>query len=120
MVGATAEDQDKGEQDYTDNGNDLERGQPEFKLAEEPDTEVVDADDGDEEDGNKDTRVDSVTIDPILNDEGSSCQLIGGDDDVFEPVSSRVSWLWLGTWSRMCTYVQPRAKPRDGSQKREA
>jgi hypothetical protein len=45
---------------------------------------------GEERDAyDEDTGVHDVTIDPILNDESSGGQLIGRDDDVFEPVSRK-------------------------------
>lgn len=46
VVTTAAAGDDEGEEDKTDYNNDLERGQPEFKLAEEFDaSKVVDADD---------------------------------------------------------------------------
>jgi hypothetical protein len=89
MVRATAESQNEREQNYTDDGDDFEGGKPEFEFTKEFDTEVVDNADDDKEYSDKDTRIDCISIDPILNDEGSSGKLVGRDDDVFEPIPER-------------------------------
>ncbi|KAI6764611.1 hypothetical protein HG531_012498 [Fusarium graminearum] len=47
---------------------------PEFEFTKESDTEVVDNADDDKEYGDKDTRIDCISIDPVLNDEGSSAE----------------------------------------------
>lgn len=51
-IGTTTAGDDEREEDDADNDDDLDRGQPELELAEELDaTEVVDAEDDDDEDG---------------------------------------------------------------------
>lgn len=95
MIRATAEGKNQGKDDYADDGDDLERRQPEFELAKELDTKVVDADDDDEEDGDKDTRIDVFSIDPVLNGEGSGSQLVGSDNDVLEPVTGILLALFM-------------------------
>lgn len=90
MVRSSTESQDQGEEHDADNGDDLERGEPEFEFTKERNTEVVDDQDGDEEDGDEDSGIDFFAIDPELNDESSSRQLVGGDDDVLDPVAKKV------------------------------
>lgn len=118
MVGPTTEGKDERENDDTDDDNDLDGGQPELEFPKETNAKVVDTNDADEEDGDPNTRIDAITRQPILDDQGSGGQLIGRDDDVFEPVSVTVRYVSRGRW--WATYVQPRAKPREGSQKRAA
>ncbi|GKT46287.1 uncharacterized protein ColSpa_06468 [Colletotrichum spaethianum] len=71
VVGTTAKGQDEREEDDANDGDDLEAGKPELKLAEELDAKVVDCDDDDKEDGDEDTRVHSFAVYPELDDEGS-------------------------------------------------
>ena len=67
-IGAAAGSNDDAEQDDAENNDDLGRGQPELKLAKELDTtEVVDAEDGNEKDGDEDARIDPVGVNPFLN-----------------------------------------------------
>lgn len=63
--------------------DDFDRAEPELELTEELDTEVVDAADDEQEDGNPDTWIDLICSFPFLNNERSSCQLIWRGDDVF-------------------------------------
>ena len=86
VIGSSAEHEHETQDDNADDDDDFERGQPEFEFAKEADAEVIDEDDGDPEDGDEDARVDTVAVDPVLDDEGSSRELVGRDDDVFEPV----------------------------------
>lgn len=109
MVGATTQGKDEGQEDNTDDGDDLETGQPEFEFAEETDAEVVDAADDDQQDGDEDTRVDNIAIDPVLDNQGCRSQLVRGDDDVLEPipavpresVASQSQGIKLGTTQRL-------------------
>lgn len=82
---ATGGDADH-ENEQSNDDDDLRRREVELKLAEELDTKVVDANDNDEEYGNPDTRVDSIGRKPILNDQSGCSQLVGRNNDVFEPV----------------------------------
>lgn len=85
---AAAAGDDEGEEDDADNDNDFEGGEPEFKFAKEADaTKVVDAEDGDEEDGNKDAWVELFTGDPVLNDQGGGGKLVGCNNKIFEEVA---------------------------------
>ena len=86
-LGATSGGDDDAEEDDADNDKDLDGGEPELKLAKELDAaKVVDAEDSHEEDGNEDTRVDLFGSDPFLDNEGGGGELVGGDNDVLEPV----------------------------------
>lgn len=68
MVGTATKGQDQREEDDSNDGDDLERREPELEFTEKSDAEVVDDDDDDEEDGDKDTWIDSISIDPVLDD----------------------------------------------------
>lgn len=64
VVGATAARQNKREDDDADDNNDFEAGQPKFKFAEPFDAHEIDQDNSDQDDGNPDTRIDSLTGEP--------------------------------------------------------
>lgn len=86
MGGPTAECQDEGQEDQSDNNDDLQAAEPEFEFTEEFDAEVVDADDHNEEDSDEYTRVHFVRCYPILDDQRGSRELIGSNNNVLEPV----------------------------------
>lgn len=87
-IGATTAGNDQGEKNYANNDNDLDRGQPKLKLAKELDaTKIVDAEDDDDEDGDEHTRIDLLTGNPVLDDKSGGGELVGSDDDIFEPVT---------------------------------
>lgn len=117
-IRSTAEGDDQGEEDNTDDGDDLERREPELELTKESNTKVVDDADDDEEDGDEYTRINRLSRYPVLDDESSSRQLVGRDDDVFEPVS--ITCQQISIVNCLNTHVQPSAKPSEGSQNREA
>ena len=52
---------------------------------------VVDAEDGNEENGNKDAWVERFAGNPVLNDQGGGGKLVGRNDEVFEEVAMAVS-----------------------------
>ncbi|GKT67100.1 hypothetical protein ColTof4_12728 [Colletotrichum tofieldiae] len=89
VVRTAAKSQDEREEDDANDGDDLETGKPELEFAEELDTEVVDCNNDDQEDGDEDTRVHGFAIHPELNDEGGGCKLVGRDDDILEPITAR-------------------------------
>ena len=87
-IGTTATGNDETEKNDAEDNDDLERGEPELELAEELDAaKVVDADDGDEEDCDKDTGVDLIAVDPELDGQSSGGELVWRDDDVLEPIT---------------------------------
>ena len=91
MVGASSKGKDEREEHDANDGDDFERREPEFEFTEELDTKVIDGQDDDEEDGNEYTRIHFLSIDPVLNDKSGSCQLIGSDDNVLDPIATIVS-----------------------------
>lgn len=84
---ATTDSENEREQNDTDDDYHLDRTEPELKLTEELDSEVIDRADQDEEDQNPDSRVDSFRVNPFLNDQGGGSQLVGRRDNVLAPVS---------------------------------
>ncbi len=86
MVRPSSQHQHERENDQAADGQHFDRAQPKFQLSEKPDAEVINRDDGDEEDGDEHPRVDVFSVDPILDDQGPGRELIGGDDDILEPV----------------------------------
>lgn len=80
----TSEIDDETEEDEARQGNDLDERQPEFDLAKPLDTETIDGDDESDENGNPGGTVDTLV--PVSDDEGSSNDLIGTDDEVFAKV----------------------------------
>lgn len=86
MGGATAECEDEGQEDQSDNNDDLQAAEPEFEFTEEFDAEVVDANNHDEEDSDEYTRIHFLRWHPILDDQCGSRELIGGNNNVLEPV----------------------------------
>lgn len=87
MIGATTKGNDESKQNKTQNGDDLDRRQPELEFAKELDTDEVNQENDDEDDGNPNTRVDFLTRNPELNDKGTSGELVRSDDNVLEEVS---------------------------------
>jgi hypothetical protein len=49
--------------------------------------DIIESHDDRNEEGDPYSRVNPISIHPQLHHEGSSCQLIWGDDSIFEPVS---------------------------------
>lgn len=95
-IWTTTAGDDEREQDDADDDDDFEGGEPELEFAEEFNaTEIVDADDCDEEDCDEDAWVYDVAVDPELDCEGGGCELVGGYDDVFEPVPSHSVSMWF-------------------------
>lgn len=88
LVWTTSACENQGDHDQSENDENLERGQPEFKLAEELDTEVVDEDDGNQSNSNPDTRVDLVGWDPVSNNHGESSQVVGRNNNVLNKIST--------------------------------
>lgn len=87
-VGATTTSDDEGEENDADNDHDLDGRQPELELSEKLDTtEVIDAEDDDNEDGNEDTWIEFLSRYPFLDNEGGCGKLVGSNDDVLAPVS---------------------------------
>lgn len=89
LVRSTTAGNDQTEENDANDDNDLERRQPEFKLAKELDaTKVVDANNGNEENGNKNSRIHFFRLDPELNHQSCGRQLVRGNDEVFEEVAA--------------------------------
>lgn len=65
-------------------------GKPKLKLSENLDAKVVDDQDGNEKDCDPDTGVNLLSRNPVLDNERSSRQLIGSNNDVSSPISK--SW----------------------------
>lgn len=63
-----------------------------------PDTEVVDRDNCDPEDGDEHPGIDLIAVDPVLYDERAGRQLIWRDNDVFEPVGVTRPQTLDSTW----------------------
>lgn len=83
-VRATAAGEDETEQDETEDDGDFDAGKPEFEFPKEFDAKVVDQHDQDEENGNKNTRVDLLRLHPVLDDECRCRQIVRGDDNVLK------------------------------------
>lgn len=96
MVGASTESEDESQNNDTTDSDDFETGEPELEFSEELDTEIVDNNDDDQDDGNPYTGIDSFTVDPVLHNQSKSCQLVGRDDDVFEPITKSCRLLSVG------------------------
>jgi hypothetical protein len=86
MIRTSTKSKDKRQQNESANDHDLDRREPEFEFTKVFDSNVVDQDDNDQEDGNKYARVDSTRRHPVLNDKRGRGQLIRSNNDVFEPV----------------------------------
>ena len=99
MVRSTAEDQDNRKDKKTNDGQNFDRGQPEFDFTEESDPQVIEKNDSNKEDGYEDSRIDLLPWYPILNDKRGGSQLIRCDDDVYAsqhvPSSRRILWAKL-------------------------
>lgn len=87
MIGSTTEHEDEREEDYTQNDDNLERGEPELELAEKADSEVVYGDNQNKEYGYPNTCVDSARVYPVGYHEGAGSELVRCDNDIFEPVA---------------------------------
>ena len=87
-IWSTSACKDERDHDKSENDEDLEGGQPEFELSKELDTEVVDGDDGNERDRDPDTWVDLVGWNPVPDNHGKSCQVVGRDDNVLNDIST--------------------------------
>lgn len=57
-------------------------GKPEFKFSKETDTEVIDADDDNEEYRNPYSGIQFLTRNPVTQDQSRCCQLVWSNDDV--------------------------------------
>lgn len=74
------------QEDESTDDHDLERREPEFKLAKVFDSNVVERDNRDQEYSNEDSRIDFLGLHPVLNNQRGGCQLIRSDDNVFKPI----------------------------------
>lgn len=101
--------------------------QPELKFTKEANAEVVDTDDQYQEDSNPYSGIHPVTGQPELDHQSSGGKLVRRKDDVLQPVTVCDGAHMLAIL-RICelsggleqAYVQPRANPSEGSQKRDA
>lgn len=111
-VGTTAEGKDQRQEDDTNDSDDLEGGQPELKFSEELDAEEVDDDNQDKKDRYPYTRIDTLSLDPILHYKGTGSELIGRDDDVFQPIPNVVSLLARSVCLAILTSSQARNRAK--------
>jgi hypothetical protein len=65
MIRTSAQHENERKQNNTQDDNDLERRQPEFEFTEETDSEIVNADDSDQEDGDPYARIDLFRRNPV-------------------------------------------------------
>lgn len=79
------------QENKTNNDNDFDTREVEFEFSKEFNTEVVDEDNGDQKDGNEDSRVDFFSRYPVLDDQTCCCKVIGSDNDVLCNCQSSVS-----------------------------
>lgn len=82
MVGATAAGEDETEKDETEDDDNLDTGKPELEFTKEFNAKVVNQHDGDEENGDKDTRVNRFRLHPVFDDECCGSQIVRGHDNV--------------------------------------
>ena len=82
MVGATTAGEDETKQDETEDDGNLDTGKPELEFTKEFDAKVVNQHDGDEENGDKDTRIDLFRFHPVFDDECCGSQIVWGHDNV--------------------------------------
>lgn len=90
-IRSPAQCQDKGQENNTNDDGDFDRTEPELEFAKELDAKVVDANNGDPEDCDENTRIDSISRHPELEHKRACGELVRCNDDVFEPVSALVS-----------------------------
>jgi hypothetical protein len=86
MIRSSSANKDKTEQNETENDDDLSARQVEFELSEELDTEVVDGDDGYQEDSYEYTRVYCVSGKPVLYNQRCCRQVVRSNNDVLRGV----------------------------------
>lgn len=86
MIRATTKGNDESKQNKTNDSDDLDGRQPELEFTKELDTDEVDQENNDENDGNPNTRVNFFTRNPVLNNKGTSGKLVRSDDNVLEEV----------------------------------
>ena len=86
LARADTDREEEGEDDNADNGNDLDRAEPEFEFSKEFDAEVIDGHNDDKEDGNPHARIHLGCGYPLLDDQCRSRELVGCGNNVFHPV----------------------------------
>ena len=69
LVRTSAAGKDQTKKNQADDDNDFDGGEPEFKFPKESDSEVVDDDDCNQEDGNEDSRIHFRAGNPELDNE---------------------------------------------------
>lgn len=88
LVWTTSACENQGDHDQSENDENLERGQPEFELAEKLDTEVVDEDDSNQSNSDPDTRVDLVGWNPVSDNHGERSQVVRRDNNILDQIST--------------------------------
>lgn len=78
----TSTSKNQTQKDQAQNDNDFDRRQPELEFSEESNTEVIDDDNGHQENCDECTRVDLVTRNPVLKDERRSSQIVWCDNNI--------------------------------------
>ena len=69
MVGATTKGEHQTENDQTANNDNFQGREPELEFTKPPDTEVVNGNNDDEENGDKNAWIDFAARNPVLNNE---------------------------------------------------
>lgn len=87
MVGASTKSKAQRQNNEPANDEDFDRRKPKLEFAEPTNTDVVDHHDSNEEDGDEDTRIDFLRLNPVLYDQGGGGKLIRSNNNVLEPVS---------------------------------
>ncbi len=82
IVGTSTTSKNQTQKNEGENDNDLDRREPEFKLSEESDSEVVDDDDRYQEGGDEGSWVYILAGNPVLDNKRRSSKVVRRDDDV--------------------------------------
>jgi hypothetical protein len=82
VIWASSTGNDQTDENQTKNNNDFDRGEPEFKLSEESDAEVVDSYNGYQEDCDEYSGVDLRARYPVLEHKGGSSKVVGCNNNV--------------------------------------
>lgn len=82
MIRTTSKRKNERKDEQSKDCNDFECREPKFDFSESFDTEVIDEQDDQKEDGNPDSRIDLITINPLRDNESGGSKLIWCDNDV--------------------------------------
>lgn len=76
----------EGQDDYADDGDDLDGTEPKLEFTKELDAEIVNGANDNEEDRYPDTRIDFFFRFPFLQNQCGRCELVRRSNDVFAPI----------------------------------